>query len=537
MILSRRRLMGAAAALAAAALAPAARGAQASGFSPHSTGAPQPFDYGRLKGLARERAAQPFEAPTRSLPPAVAALDYDGFQSIRFVRREALWAGTGRRFAIRFFHRGYRYLEKVRMHEVVDGTAREIEYDAAMFDLRKTKLAGERLPDDLGFAGFRVNFHTDWDSDVAAFLGASYFRAIGVDRQYGISARGLAIGVGRPSGEEFPEFTDYWFERPAADADAVNVYALLDSPSVAGAYRFTIAPGASTAMDIDVALYPRTAIDDLGIAPLTSMFMTGENDRRVGSDWRPEIHDSDGLAIANGDGEWIWRPLVNAPGTRLNSFADRDPRGFGLLQRDRDFDHYQDDGAFYDRRPSAWVTPKPGGSGFGEGAVRLLEYPAGNETIDNIVACWHPGAPAQPGQERLYAYRLDFGVRAPMQSPLATVVATYTGIGGVVGLPRRYFSWRFVVDFVGGVLATLPREASVEPVITASRGDVEITSARPQHAIAGYRAMFDLKPADDSVEPIDLRLFLRLDGGALTETWLYQWTPPSPETRRALLAG
>jgi glucans biosynthesis protein len=184
------------------------------------------------------------------------------------------------------------------------------------------------------------------------------------------------------------------------------------------------------------------------------------------------------------------------------------------------------------------VTPKAaGGGGFGAGAVRLLEYPAADETIDNVVACWHPATPAQPGEERLYAYRLDFGARAPVQSPLAIVVATYTGIGGVVGQARRYFAWRFVVDFAGGLLATLPRDAEVEPVITASRGEVEITSARPQHAIAGYRAMFDLKPVDDSVEPVDLRLYLRLDGAALTETWLYQWTPPTAAARRALLAG
>ncbi len=540
-MIDRRQLLERALALAAAPVARAGRAqspppAAGNAFSPHARGAPQAFDYAKLKGIARDRAAARYEAPSTVLPAALAGIDYDAFQAIRFVPREALWAGSEERFQIRFFHRGYRYRERVRMHEVAGGIAREIAYDPAMFDMRKTGIDARDLPRDLGFAGFRVNFHTNWDSDVAAFLGASYFRAVGAESQYGLSARGLAIGVGSPKGEEFPMFTEFWFERPAPAQDHLTIYALLDAPSIAGAYRFDVAPGGTSTMDIDAALYPRRAIDDLGIAPLTSMFLCGENDRRVGSDWRPEIHDSDGLAMATGGGEWIWRPLVNAPGTRLNSFLDRRPRGYGLLQRDRTFDHYLDDGAFYDLRPSAWVEPKPlPGGGFDAGAVQLLEYPAQDEATDNIVACWRPSSPVQPARELLYAYRLYWGAEPPVRPALAHVVATYTGIGGVVGQPRRHFAWRFVVDFVGGDLAAAPKDAAVEPVITASRGAIEIPSARPQHAIGGYRVMFDIRP-DDAPDPVDLRLFLRLDGAALSETWLYQWTPPPLAEQRAYLA-
>ncbi len=330
--------------------------------------------------------------------------------------------------------------------------------------------------------------------------------------------------------EEFPIFTSFWLERPAKDSSKLVVYALLDSPSVSGAYRFEIQPSATMVMDVDVALYPRKTIERMGVAPLTSMFQYGENDRRIGAsdDWRPEIHDSDGLAMQRGNGEWIWRPLTNPEHLRFNAYQDESPRGFGLLQRDRNFDHYQDDGVFYDRRPSLWVEPK---SGWGKGAIQLVEIPTADETFDNIVAFWNPADKPQAGQERLFAYRLHWGSKMPFSSPLAQVVATRTGMGGVIGQKRAYYSRRFAIDFAGGDLALLGKDAKVTAMISASRGKVEITSARPLDAIHGYRAMFDLKPADDSVESIDIRVYLAADGQPLSETWLYQWTPPAPGKR------
>jgi glucans biosynthesis protein len=507
----------------------------AAATSTRPVGTSYAFDYAWLKGQARALAGAPYRRPHGTVPTTLGALDYDHYQVIRFRPDRALWGKDSLAFRTQFFHLGYLFKESVQIHEVVNGQAQEIAYDPTMFDLAKSGVDARALPNDLGFAGFRVQFHTDWGTDVAVFLGASYFRAIGGDtRQYGISARGLAIDTGMDHGEEFPRFTAFWLERPQKDAGQLTLYALLDSPSIAGAYRFEITPGATLVMNVDAALYPRKRIERLGIAPLTSMFLCGENDFRVVRDWRPEIHDSDGLSMLTGAGEWIWRPLVNPAGIRVNSYSDETPRGFGLLQRDRNFDHYQDDGAYYDRRPSLWVEPRASTSaGWGKGAVQLCELPAPNETYDNIVAFWNSAEKTQPGKELLYSYRLHWGARMPPLAPtLAHVVATRTGIGGIAGHERKYFSWRFAVDFAGGDLVALDKNVTVEPVISASRGRIEITSARPQPEINGYRAMFDLRPTDHSTEPIDIRLFLRLDGRPLTETWLYQWTPPPLADRK-----
>jgi len=492
-------------------------------------GQAEPFDYARLKGIARTLAGSAYKPASAALPAPISKLSWDQWQAIRYRDDHSLWVGEGLRFQVRFFHLGFTVTKPVRLYTVEHGQAQELAYDSAMFDYSKSGVDGHKLPASLGFAGFRLLFHTDWVRDVAAFQGASYFRAVDSDKQYGMSQRGLAIDCGESRSEEFPDFIAYYLERPATDSSRVTIYGLLDSPSVAGAYRFNIDVSDSIVMDIDAALYPRKTIDRLGVAPGTSMFFYGPNDRRVSNDWRPAVHDSDGLQINNGANEWLWRPLVNPSVLRVNSFVDESPRGFGLMQRDREFDHYQDDGVFYDRRPSVWVEPK---GGWGKGAVMLVEIPTVDETFDNVVSFWTPADKPQRGQELLYGYRLYWCKYNPIAFPLAQVAATRDGIGGVVGQKRNYFSWRFAVDFAGGDFPLLGDDAHVEPVITASRGQIEITSARPLRAINGWRAMFDLKPTDDSTEPINLRLFLAVNGQPLTETWIYQYTPPPADQRK-----
>jgi periplasmic glucans biosynthesis protein len=482
------------------------------------------FDYAWLKGQARDLCAKPFEGPKDVLPKAIEELDWDGYQAINFKNEHALWANDGTAFQAKFFHLGLYTKHAVHIYEVVDGKAREVAYDSEMFDYGKSGVDGKKLPGTLGFAGFRLNFQTDPIRDICAYLGAAYFRAVGADMQYGLSARGLAVDCGMPRPEEFPRFTSFWLVRPEKKSGTITIYALMDSESVTGAYRFDLTPGGNLIMDIDAAIYPRKPIERLGIAPLTSMYQCGENDHRMANDFRPQIHDSDGLSMWTGHNEWIWRPLCNPAGLRFNAYSDENPKGFGLMQRNRNFENYQDDGVFYEKRPNLWVEPK---GSWGKGSIQLVEIPTVDETMDNIVAFWNPETQAKPGEEMLYSYRLHWGTKEHVKSPLATVVATRTGIGGVVGKKRTYDSYRFAVDFAGGVLPMIGRDAKVEAKVTASRGKTEITSARPLGSINGYRALFDLvPPADGSKEPINLQLQLVQDGQILSETWMYQWSPP-----------
>ena len=508
--------------------------APAAGALPAGAPSPgQPFDYAWLKGQARRLGSNTYQPSTDVMPAPMAKLGYDQFQSLRFRTDHALWGNAGLEFRLQFFHVGRTFTEAVRLYEVVDGQAREIIYDPAMFEFDKAGIDPKVMRDHVGFAGFRVQFVTDWKADVAAYLGASYFRAVGGDtRQYGLSARALAVDTAFPRPEEFPRFTAFWFERPAKDSGTLTLYALLDSPSVAGALRFHITPGGTMVMDIDSALYPRKPIERLGIAPLTSMFFYGENDRRGADDWRPEIHDSDGLSMWTGAGEWIWRPLTNPAQLHFSSYLDENPRGFGLLQRDRDWDHYQDDGVYYDRRPSLWVEPK---AGWGKGSVQLVEIPTVDETFDNIVAFWNPADKPKAGQELLFGYRQYWGTHMPYGSPLAQTLATRTGIGGTVGQKRQYYSGHFAVDFTGGELGALAKDAAVEAVITTSRGQTEHVTAHYVAEIQGYRALFDVRPPDDYAGPLDMRLYLRLDGRPLTETWIYLWSPPGLKERKAAI--
>lgn len=535
MMIRRRVILGSALGLAAGQMAKGnfSRAAQSLLTSPP----PKSFDFAWLKGQARWLANNAYQPAKDAVPPALARLSYDAYQSLRFRTEHSLWAHAGLAFRLQFFHVGRSFSEPVHLYEVLDGQAQEIVYEPSMFDFEKSGIDPNSMREHAGFAGFRVQFVTNWKADVAAFLGASYFRAVGSDtRQYGLSARALAVDTAFARPEEFPRFTSFWFERPAKDSGTLTLYALLDSPSIAGAMRMQIAPGGTHVMDVDAALYPRKPIERLGIAPLTSMFFYGENDRRAANDWRPEIHDSDGISMWSGGGEWIWRPLVNPAQLRLNSYFDDNPRGFGLLQRDRNFDHYQDDGVYYDRRPNLWVEPKPGPhGGWGKGAVQLVEIPTADETFDNIVAFWNPLEKPTAGQELLFNYRLYWGTHLPFSSNLAQTIATRTGIGGIVGVKRRYYSWHFAVDFAGGELAALAKDARVEAVTTASRGLTEHVTAHFVEEFGGYRALFDVKPTDDSVQTIDLRLYLRIDGRPLTETWIYQWTPPPIKDRKLAL--
>ncbi|MEQ9607034.1 MAG: glucan biosynthesis protein D, partial [Kiloniellaceae bacterium] len=423
--------------------APAAAQAQGLSFGPA-----QAFSYDWLKQHARDLAAQPYEAPPRPDPAIVERIDYDAHGKLRFRKDFALYREG--RYPISFQHVGRFFPKTVRMHAVDGGTAREVLYDPTLFTVTADHVAAGLGEQPSAFAGFWVHEplaagDLDKVEPWATFLGASYFRGVGELGQVGLSARGIALAPGAPGPEEFPDFTDYWFVPAEGPDDAVTVYALLNGPSVAGAYRFLLRRTSGVVMDIEANVHPRRTLERLGLAPLTSMFWYSETAKPTMVDWRPEVHDSDGLAIWTGSGERIWRPLNNPPRVSFSSFLDDNPRGFGLSQRDRLFDHYQD-GVRYHLRPSAWVEPL---GDWGKGVVQLVEIPTDDEIHDNICAMWIPDAPHGAGSHIQLAYRLHWLADEPYPGELARCVATRLGNGGQPGQPRPQGVRKFMVEFLG----------------------------------------------------------------------------------------
>jgi periplasmic glucans biosynthesis protein len=483
-------------------------------------GQPEPFSPDLVREQARALAAEPFGTLDAALPEVLAELNYDQQHEIRFRRDMALWHDLGLDAEVQFFHLGYYFKTPVHIYDVADGMAREVLYSAELFDFGNNGFEAD-FPDDLGFAGFRLHVplnRPDYLDELAVFLGASYFRALGRGQRYGISARGVAIDTGLPKQEEFPSYRRFWLERPAPGADQILVHALLDGPSLTGAYTFKIQPGDATVMDVDATLYPRQAIELLGIAPLTSMFLFGANDRRGIDDYRPEVHDSDGLQTWSGSGEWFWRPLVNPERLRLSLFSDNNPKGFGLMQRARDFEAYEDLEARYSLRPSLWVEPL---EGWGQGHVRLIEIPSPAEVNDNIVAFWVPREPVEAGSEWHFGYRLYWGMDAPIRPELAQTAATRVGVGGPPGQQNDEIR-KFVIDFEGGQLTDLPADAPVEASVTLAGGELTLPITRKNDVTGGWRVIFDLHPAGS--DPVELRCTLRLGDKPLSETWVYQWS-------------
>jgi glucans biosynthesis protein len=474
-------------------------------------GAPRAFSWAALQARAKASAALPYRPRRNGWAEQLSALDFDAVGQIRYRPDAALWRGDDRIGAVEFFHLGRYAQTPVTIHAVEAGIAREVLYARDLFDVPAGNLAG-RLPGYLGFAGFRVldpGARTDW----IAYQGAAYFRSADPFNQYGLSARGLAIDTAAAGPEEFPAFTSFWLERRA---EGLVVYALLEGPSVAGAYRIVHRRGpAGLVQEIEADLTFRKDVQRLGIAPLTSMFWYGPGDRGRAADWRPQIHDSDGLSLWTGRGERLWRPLANPPRVATHAFVDTDPRGFGLMQRDRTFDDYQDDGAFYDRRPSAWAEPV---GAWGDGSVQLVELPTRLETEDNIVAFWTPAKPVRAGDEMVVRYRLHWTAQEPVPPGVAHAVATWTGAGGRPGFRPSPGVTKYVVDFEGGRLPGLNRQSGVVPVVTASRGQPMDAVAYPVVGTRRWRLMFDV--ASPEGKELDLRAFLRLGGDALTETWI-----------------
>jgi periplasmic glucans biosynthesis protein len=476
--------------------------------------AAEPFGLDDVAEKARKVASQPFRDPRGEVPSWLLEIGYDQWRDIRFRTDRALWRDLQLSFEAQFFHPGLYYDRVVRVNEIDAKGVREVPFSPDLFDYGRNEFAS-RVPQNLGFAGFRLHYplkRGEYKDELIVFLGASYFRALGRDHVYGLSARALAVDTALPTGEEFPFFREFWLERPRRGAREVTLYALMESPSLTGAYRFTVRPGVQTAIDVDSRVFFRRAPAKLAFGPLTSMFFFGEGDSH-GADYRPEVHDSDGLLVADRSGEWLWRPLQNPRRLRISAFQSPNPIGFGLLQRDREFDHYQDLETHQEMRPSAWVAPK---GEWGPGHVELVEIPTDSERHDNVVAYWVPARQEGSVEPARFAYELRFYSDDRTLPPGGRAVATRRDRG------THDNAWRYVVDFEGDGLAAISEEVVLQGVVSSRSpdGDAEIIEQQVQKnpVTGGWRLVFQVRPRGGA--PVDLRAFLRRGEQTLTETWV-----------------
>ncbi len=484
-----------------------------------------------IQSRARDLANKPYVAPNRdSLPPWMNELTYDQYRDIRFNPSLALWAGDKLPFRAMFFHPGYLYREPVTLNEFTSSHQQKIRLSESYFNYGSLIPKHGDLPPDGGFAGFRLHAPLnipEYYDELAVFQGTNYWRALGKNQRYGISSRGIAVNTGTEGvAEEFPNFREFWLRKPQENDTQAVFYALLDGPSYSGAYQFKVAPGNTTIIDVKAVLFARTAVQRLGIAPMSSMFWFGENSRRRFDDFRPEVHDSDGLAIRTGTGERLWRPISNDTGkVEFSSFDMEKCDGFGLLQRDRRFAAYEDGEAAYQLRPSLWVEPT---SDWGPGRVTLMEIPTKNEVADNTVAMWEPANTPKPGDRVEFSYRQHWTMEADPAQADGHVVATRTGVHDWQPEQRT-----MTIEFVGNALsqqsdvAITPQVQAVGPGADRVKIQGITIQAMPE---ARWRVAFQIAPAAEGgkladVGPVELRCCLKRGENFLTETWVHRVTP------------
>jgi periplasmic glucans biosynthesis protein len=473
------------------------------------------FSLDDVSAKAKELAGQKYEAPRSNLPNEFREMKFADYQKIRFRNEKAEWAEQKTPFKLSFYHQGMHFDTPVKINEVTATDVQEIKYDPTRFDFGDVKF-DPKATDQLGYAGFRVLYPINKDDkqdEIMTMLGASYFRVVGKDQVYGLSARGMAIDTALPSGEEFPRFTEFWIERPKPGDKHLVIFALLDSPRATGAYRLILRPGTDTIVDVKSQMFLRDNVSKLGVAPLTSMFLFGANQPSKVLNYRRELHDSSGLSIHAGNGEWIWRPLNNPKHLSVSNFSVENPRGFGLLQRGRNFSQYEDLDDNYDKRPSAWIEPQ---GDWGKGSVDLVEIPTADETNDNIVAFWSPAELPKPGEPLDIAYRLHWTLNdAPFHSPdSAWVKQTLRSTGDVKQsnlIRQPDGSVAYLVDFEGPSLKALKPDAAVRSQVSVGEnGEVVENSVRYNPHTKGWRLTLRLK-IKDAGKPTEMRAALVQD--------------------------
>jgi periplasmic glucans biosynthesis protein len=476
-------------------------------------GTPSPFQASVVTDAARALAKQPFKPISTDLPAPFRNLTYEQYVAVQGKPGTALWINETLGFALEPLHRGFIFSSPVEINIVAQGQARPVIYDPALYDFGKLAVRGQI--GDIGFSGFRVLTPQDGKgfAEIATFQGASFFRAVAQGQNPGTMARALSIKTADPRGEEFPMIRTFWIERPTLADDMLVIHALIDSESVSGAYRFTLRPGEATIIDTECTLFPRVGVDNFGLATMSATVLSEAIDHRRPDDVRLALAEIGGVQMSTGNNEWIWRPASNRETLQISTFVDEHPRGFGFLQRNREFDYYEDDEQHWELRPSLWIEPI---GDWGAGGLQLIEIPSDSEANDNIIAYWRPRQPLVAGNETSFAYRQFWCWYPPEQPALAIVTDTRSGHGSS-GRQRR-----FLVEFTGDFLGDPQQSQAVKPVLTATPGTITSIRQFPVPNTKVYRVLFEFDPGN--AVSSEMRLVLEADSKPVSETWLYRWT-------------
>jgi periplasmic glucans biosynthesis protein len=473
----------------------------------------QKFEFSALVDAARALAKRPFVVPVNDLPDGFAGMPYDQFVNIRALPTAVVWNGENRGFTVEPLHRGYVFVPGSTLYTIEDGSVRRIAFDPGKFDYGKAPPPASGA--DLGFSGFRLAFGTERQQQIAIFQGPTFYRAIALGQNFGAIARGLILRPGEIRGEEVPVVRGYWIERPRSGSDTIVINALYDSESVSAAIRLTIRPGNVTYVDSELTVFARQPIEHYGVGCVMGSFLFGPQNRRFLDEVRPGAFEVSGLQMRTGADEWIYRPLNNPTTLQHSSFTDENPKGFGLVQRERDPAGFLDEDQRFELRPSVWVEPL---GDWGPGSVQLMEIPSDNEVNDNTIAYWRPRKGLVAGQEANFSFRQAWCWQPPERAPLATTVRVRQGRAGAAQSRRR----RFVVDFLGDELADAAIVSSMKPVLWSSAGAIQNLRLSPFPEQKMARVSFDLDPATETLA--ELRLTLEAGARAISETWLNRWT-------------
>lgn len=472
----------------------------------------QVFSQDTVRELAQELATKPYQE-SQQAPQALTDLDYSTYRQINYQQDAAIWGHSSTKFSVQLFAPGSLFKELVDINVVENGKYFPIKVTESSFHVPNPEI-GKLLVEVGKYAGMRLHYpinQSGYKDEFVVFQGASYFRGVSKGQHYGLSSRGLAINVAKPQGEEYPLFTRFWIERPSAHQKAIVVHALLDSKSVTGSYRFGIYPGSPTRIDVSAILFPRADLEHVGLAPLTSMFMYGPLDPSDTRDYRPAVHDSEALAIVQGNGERVWRPLSNPHSLQVSAFTDENPKGFGLIQRHRNFAYYQDLEAQYHTRPSAWIEPL---NDWGKGQIELVEIPSNSEANDNIVAYWQPEGGLKQGQSYSFSYKLTWPDDITPDDNEVRIVRS----AGGQKLFDDHNNSEIVIDY-----SHLSPEDIKQIKVMASidHGHIVESHIEANPEVNGARVFVTFDP--ENVDVAELRVQLMRDDKPIAATWLYRW--------------